>query len=84
MNKPSPKNIQKTILSLLESAGAHDIDHGLSPKQLITGCAREGLTDVAKIEESLVDLIDTDQVEYDMDENDDVSKLWLLDPENMA
>ncbi len=71
-------NIEKIIIDILKQANAIDMDSAINPNQLIERCQSSGVADITEIEKCLMSLIDQDLVEYEMNDNTDVTHIWLL------
>lgn len=67
------------IVGILQEHGAYSQPNSITPKELIARCANQGLSDKAVIENAIIHLIDNDVIEYEMDENNQASELWLLE-----
>ena len=70
---------QKIIIEVLQSKSCFSENYSMDPKDLISDCKEKGLSDNNELEKALVSLIDSDIIEYDMDDNADVSSLWLME-----
>lgn len=70
---------QKIIIDVLKSQACFSDSNAMDPKNLISECSKKGLADINELEKALVSLIDSDIIEYDMDDNADVSSIWLLE-----
>ncbi|MCD6035247.1 MAG: hypothetical protein K0R63_988 [Rickettsiales bacterium] len=68
----------ETILRILKEGGCKNQATGLSPVKLVARCRAHGVTDEARIEECLMELIDEDKIEYEMDAKAKVTEFWLL------
>lgn len=67
------------ILSVLKEAKAYDQERMITPQQLIEKCQAKGLTNIKSVEAAIVRLIDSDVVEYEMDDKTlQTTQLWLL------
>lgn len=69
---------EETVVSVLKSSNANCLEKALSPEQLVTRCAQAGMIDGKAIEAALVSLIDQDIVDYEMNDQTDVTHIWLL------
>lgn len=69
---------EKIIINILREDGCVSLETAMSPETLLSKCAAEGLTDAKKIEQTTVNLVDKDYIEYEMDENLETSHLWLI------
>ncbi len=76
---PALTKDETIIVDIMKNLGAFSQENHLTPKELIKRCAENGLEDKAVIENCIIQLIDNDIIEYEMDENNQASELWLLE-----
>ncbi len=67
------------VFEVLKENGCYGRDKMITPNQLVEKCKAKGLSDVKTIERATVGLIDSDIVEYEMDNNLQTSELWLIE-----
>ncbi|GEM_PF-4122125 len=68
---------EEKVIKILKEAGANGLENAMSPKNLLLLASNEGLSD-KEAEAAIVSLIDQDIVEYEMNDQTDVTHLWLL------
>lgn len=70
--------VQTAVLDILRSHEAHSEETAMPPRQLVALCEQQGGWDAMRVDTAVVTLIDNDYIEYDMDDDNRVNKLWLL------
>ena len=70
---------ETVITTILRDAACYSPEAYMSPKDLIAKCLEHGLKQEHAIEEALISLIDNDIIDYEMDNDNQVSQLWLID-----
>ena len=75
-------DVETVIVAVLKERKADDATRGLNPKTLLALCAAKGQTDGRRVETAVMNLIDHDVIEYDMDDDNRVSDIWLLGNED--
>lgn len=67
------------IVGILNEEGCFGQENMITPKALIEKCKAKGLTSVREIEMAIVSLIDSDVIEYEMDDKTlETTQIWLL------
>jgi hypothetical protein len=74
-------DVETVIVEVLNERGADDESKSIKPKTLLALCAAKGQTDSRRVEMAVMNLIDHDVIEYDMDDDNRVSGIWLLNEE---
>jgi hypothetical protein len=69
---------EEIIISIMKEARCYGQENMITPSDLIAKCEQKGVTDRKKIEAAIVSLVDSDVVEYEMDDNLQTTELWLL------
>lgn len=71
-------DIERTIVDVLTERKADHETRSVNPKTLLALCAAKGQADSRRVEMAVMNLIDHDVIEYDMDDDNRVSGIWLL------
>lgn len=71
-------DVQSAVMEILETHAAKSEQTAMPPQQLVRLCEQRGGWDARRVDTAVVTLIDNDLVEYDMDDDNRVIKLWLL------
>ncbi len=71
-------NNEEIILDILKSAESTSLEKALKPADLIAQCKLHGIKNEKDIEASIVSLIDQDIIDYEMDDQTNVSHIWIM------
>lgn len=71
-------SVDEVIVSILKENDCYGQAKMIEPKKLMTKCGEKGFSSEKQIEAALVRLIDTDVIDYEMDDDLNTTQIWLL------
>lgn len=69
---------EEIVLEILKSADATSVESAIKPQDLVAKCKAHGIKSEKDIEAAIVSLIDQDIIDYEMDEQTNVSHIYLI------